>query len=261
MDPEKSIVDTHTVFCTDTSTATAEQLGKALVQFFQDCSTYFNVPLERWGSWDINVVVNKANKTIGVCYVYFFNPEAYYVITGMNRDGTRKTREVTRKEANYEGYTQVGAWEKEGEGVEGGEGKDMVLVYDDNRVVTFPEVTVNDRETGEPKNVTIKIQKCMISKDSLNTDDYIFHTLFGFLDERDSWVKPDHIRRHFSKYCSSKKSRNELSVVFRRNKIFVNFMKGTNDSHFALFMSKKLVVTEGNKKATVFFGYARCAQN
>lgn len=264
--------DEHTVFFTDLRNTTEEQLDKAIEIFFRNCTERIKEKIEqektgsrdkyndislysqyvdfsKWSKWYINVVKGREGY-IGVSYVYFQNPAAFFVLLGRNPDGSPRFKVVNQEDLECD--EDIDCWDiPEIDKLKADIPEGKVLAIDSQRMVPFPDIE-NDEDTVIPE-----IKQCVVILKPEKYNGMILNQLFSHLFESDKWVTEEMIREQFVPFCSCKQSRNSLEVNIVGEKVYVKFSPNFDDSHFALKMRQKIEIKFENKKCTLFFDYRK----
>jgi len=251
--------DEHTIFITSLEDTTEKQLDEAIKLFFSKCSKVLSSSSEKykeyenesiWSKWHINIVITREGH-LGVAYVYFQNPAAYYIMIGRNIDGSHKLREAEPGDHNDDDI--IDAWDiPDVDRLKENVSEGKVLVVDHERIVDFPSIKMDDGSIIIPN-----IRPCVVILKPETYETIIPNHLFSQLI-MNQWVTAEMIKERFQTFCSCKESRNKLYVDIENGKIFVKFHPGYNDAHFALKMNQKVVFTspEG-KECSLYFEYRK----
>lgn len=257
--------DNHTIFITGLESVTEEELDNYFSIFFEACSKFYaqseNVKEReyadpsKWSKWYINVVKGK-DGYLGIAYVYFQNPAAYYAVVGKNLDGSHKLREADP--GDYDDDQEVDSWDiPDVESLKAKATEGKVLIVDDRQVVQFPDIEIE--EDNKKVKISPTIKACIVVLKPEKYENIIPTQLFTQLGPNE-WITADMIKERFSNFCSSKESRNKLNVVIDGSKVYVKFHPHYNDIHFALKMCQKAVFRSKDKtEATLFFDYRKKA--
>lgn len=268
--------DNHTIFITGLEMVTEEELDKTLAFFFEACSKFYSessnekekeyADPSKWSKWYINLVKGR-DGPLGIAYVYFQNPAAYYAIVGKNLDGSHKLREADP--GDYDDDQEIDSWDiPDVDSLKAKATEGKVLIVDDKPVVSFPSIEIVDPDepsggsgssSGRKKMLVVPtIKACIAMLKPEKYETIIPNQLFTQIG-MNNWLTAEMIKEHFSRFCSSKESRNKLNVIIEGGKVFVKFHPHYNDIHFALKMCQKTSFSYKDNECTLFFDYRKKA--
>lgn len=294
-----SAFDNHTVFVTNIGPTNAEQLSKAFREYFDKASKKLGIRggAKYWGDWKINIVRNREEKPIGVAYVFFMKPEAYYVILDRNTDGSERTMEVDNpdyKESDDEmdfdtnmDFSSMSFSEMSWGDMCSAKVSKTINVKIEEPIADFPEIklTKEQMKSYDGEYVQMNVRRCKAVVPDCTYDKYTL-----MCAKAPVWINKAKIEELFRPYVTCKRDLDngypKVTIVKGNNKIsrnkngwndssdndwkkvsskpttckiFVKFNSTSNDSMFALLMNKKITLEHKNNKTTMMFFHARAS--